>query len=313
MELRQIQTFVTITQTESFSKAAEFLGYSQSAVTVQIRLLEEELGDKLFERMNRKVYLTASGRRFLSHAERIIHDMERARDSVKEEEELHSPLHIGTLESLCFSRLPRILDCFRQEHPKVPIKITTAAPNELIYMMEKNQLDLIYILDRQRHSDNWNKAMEKSEPIVFTASALYGWGRERSVKLDDILSEPFFLTEKNENYRRELDHFLETRNRSLTPFLEFSNTEFIIRMLERNRGISYLPLFAVRESAEAGKLSILNTEELKLTMYSQLIYHKSKWITKEMEAFIQQICKGEEYGNSVKPQQCDSVIQAVEK
>ena len=61
MELRQLQTFVTITQTESFSRAAEILGYTQSALTVQIRLLENELGVKLFDRMGKKVYLTAAG------------------------------------------------------------------------------------------------------------------------------------------------------------------------------------------------------------------------------------------------------------
>lgn len=287
LELRQLHTFVTITQTESFSKAAELLGYSQSAVTVQIRLLEEELGVRLFERMNRKVYLTASGRKFLSHAEQILHDTEKARDSVKAKEELRSPLHIGTLESLCLSKLPAILNEFRQKHPNVPLKVTNAAPNELIYMMEKNQLDLIYILDRQRYNDNWMKVMEEKVPIVFAASSLYGWGKKKEVKLEEILGEPFFLTEKNENYRRELDHFLETKNKSLTPFLESSNTEFIIRMLEQNKGISFLPLFAVRKSVEEGKLSILGTEEIELTMYAQVIYHKSKWMTKEMEAFIE--------------------------
>ena len=68
MELRQLQTFVTITQTESFSRAAEVLGYTQSALTVQIRLLENELGVKLFDRMGKRVYLTAPGRQFLGHA-----------------------------------------------------------------------------------------------------------------------------------------------------------------------------------------------------------------------------------------------------
>lgn len=286
MELRQIQTFVTITQTESFSKAAELLGYSQSALTVQIRLLEEELGCRLFERMNRRVYLTASGKNFLTHAQQIIRDTEKARASVKEDESSGSLLHIGTLESLCFSRLPKVLGLFRREYPNVPVKVTTAAPNELIGMMEKNRLDLIYILDRPRYDENWIKVTEEEEPVVFTASALYGWGKERSVSLDDILCEPFFLTEKNENYRRELDHFLETKNKNLTPFLEISSTEFIIRMLEQNKGISYLPLFAVRKSAKAGKLTILDIDDIKLTMYSQVIYHKSKWMTKEMGAFI---------------------------
>ena len=83
MELRQLQTFVTITQTESFSRAAEVLGYTQSALTVQIRLLENELGVKLFDRMGKRVYLTAPGRQFLGHANQIIRDIKCAREFAK--------------------------------------------------------------------------------------------------------------------------------------------------------------------------------------------------------------------------------------
>lgn len=286
MELRQLQTFVAITQTESFSKAAELLGYSQSAVTVQIRLLETELNVLLFDRMGKKVYLTAAGRQFLDHANEIIRSVRCAKEFVKKEDELSSPLHVGTLESLCFSKLPEILNCYRSRHPRVPVKITTAAPKNLIEMMEKNQLDLIYILDRPRYNDNWIKVMEVCEPIVFVASPSCGLGERKKIRLEELMEEPFFLTEKNENYRRELDCYLETQNRSITPFLEISNTEFIIRMIQKNRGISYLPLFTVRESVEEGKLSVLDVVDFKRSMYQQVIYHKNKWMTKEMDEFI---------------------------
>ena len=297
MELRQLRTFVTITQTGSFSQAAEVLGYSQSAVTVQIRLLEEELGVKLFERMNRKVTLTPAGKAFLTHAGRIIYDMESAKESMKQEEELGVSLHIGTLESLCFSKLPKVLNSFRKKYPKVPVKITTASPKELIDMMDKNQLDFIYILDRKRYSDSWMKVLEEEEPIVFVASPLYGWKKKKKVQIDELLEEPFFLTEKDENYRRELDCFLETKRRKLTPFLEISNTEFILRMLEKNKGISYLPLFAVWKSVSEGKLTVLDIEELDLTMWCQVIYHKNKWVSQKMREFLRLIQDASEERN----------------
>lgn len=286
MELRQLKTFVTISQTESFSRAAEALGYTQSALTVQIRLLENELGVKLFDRIGKKVYLTSSGRQFLGHANQIIRDIKRAREFAKSEEELCGPLHVGTLESLCFSKLPQILNSFRSSHPKVPVKVTASTPNRLIDMMERNQLDLIYILDRPRYNDNWNKVMEVREPIVFVASPSCGFDGDRVISLEEIMDEPFFLTEKDENYRRELDCFLESQGRLLTPFLEISSTEFIIRMIRKNRGISYLPLFAVREYVENGELTVLDVADFSLTMYQQVIYNRNKWLTKEMDAFI---------------------------
>ena len=286
MELRQIQTFVAVTQTKSFTKAAEYLGYSQSAVTVQIRLLENELNTRLFDRMGKGIELTAQGRQFLDYADTIIKEINRAKNFMSLEKELHAPLDIGTLESLCFSKLPQILYYFREHHPKVPVQITTATPKELIEMMEGNRLDLIYILDRPRHSDRWNKVMETEEPIVFAASAKSDLAKRRRIALRELLDRPFLLTERNENYRRELDHYLESKGMEITPFLEISNTEFIIRMIERDRGISYLPRFAVQESVDAGRLCILDVPEFQKSLYRQMFYHTNKWKTPEMEEFI---------------------------
>lgn len=287
MELRQLQTFITITQVQNFSKAAELLGYSQSAVTIQIRLLEEELGIKLFDRMGKKVTLTSHGRQFAGYAHNMIHEMNRAKHFLRKEKELYNPLHIGTLDSLCFSKLPSILHNFQQNHPKVPIRITTASPKELIELMEYNQLDLIYILDRPRHNENWHKIIEVQEPIVFVASSSSKLAGKRGLSLEELLEKPFFLTEKGENYRRELDHYLETRGKTLTPLLEIDSTEFIIRMIQENRGISYLPHFTVRECEKKGLISVLDVPEFQRVMYRQIFYHKNKWKTEEMEYFMQ--------------------------
>lgn len=286
MEFRQLQTFVTITHAESFSRAAELLGYSQSAVTVQIRLLEEELQVRLFDRMGKKTVLTAQGRQLLEYANRIIQEMNQAKSAIVQDTELSEPLHVGTLESLCFSKLPPLLGYFRSNYPKVPVKVTTATPKELIAMMEKNQLDLIYFLDRPRYNNNWNKELEVREPIVFVTSPESPLASRKGLRLVEILDEPFFLTEKNENYRRELDQYLESRDRVITPFLEASNTEFIIQMIRRNRGVSFLPYFAVQESVRAGQLAVLDVTDFGVAMYRQIFYHKNKWKTREMGEFI---------------------------
>lgn len=275
-----------IAQTESFSKAAELLGYSQSAVTVQIRLLEKELDTRLFERMGRKIALTAQGQNLQIHAGRILEEMSQAEAEIRLEQELCSPLHVGVIESLFFTKLPPILSYFRQHYPKVSLKLTTGTPKELIEHMEYNQLDLIYILDRPRYNNRWSKEMEKKEDIVFVTNPKLAITQKQDLMVEDILNNPFFLTEKNENYRKELDQFLESKDIILTPSLESSNTEFIIRMIIENGGISYLPYFAVEKSIKSGELAVLKVKDFQLSMYQQIFYHKSKWKTKEMEEFI---------------------------
>ena len=115
MELRQLQTFIQIAQMQSFSRTAEMLGYSQSAVTVQIRQLENELGKRLFDRTGKKVVLTPQGEEFLEHANRILYDVHQAKASMNDTDELKNPLHIGTIESLCTVKFPKIIRKFREQ------------------------------------------------------------------------------------------------------------------------------------------------------------------------------------------------------
>lgn len=286
MEIRQLSTFIRVAQLQSFSKAAEGLGYSQSAVTVQIRLLEQELGTRLFDRIGRRITLTAQGRQFLTYAYNILYEVNKAKLSLSEEEELGNLLHVGTIESLCFSKFPPILRYFREHHPKVAVRITTASPEELIELMERNQLDLIYILDEPRYNNSWFKVMEKKEEVVFVSSSSFELAGKPQIKLDELLEEPFYLTESNANYRRVFDRYLASREIVLSPFLEISNTEFIIKMVAENKGLSFLPEFAVQESAGKGLLSVLDVADFHASMYRQIFYHRDKWKTREMDEFI---------------------------
>lgn len=286
MEIRQLQTFVQAAQLESFSKTAEMLGYSQSAITVQMRLLETELNTRLFDRMGKRVVLTPQGREFLKSANKILYEVNKASKSMNEGRELTNPLHVGTIESLCTTKFPRILSEFHSLHPRVNLQITVDSPEKLIRMMEHNELDLIYILDTPRWDENWVKVMELAEPVVFVASAASRFAGKERLVLDDILQEPFFLTEKHANYRQALDQQLALRRQSISPVLEISDTEFIIRMLELNQGLSFLPYFAVEQDIYKHRIITLDVKDVHISMYRQIFYHKNKFRTREMEEFI---------------------------
>lgn len=286
MEIRQLATFIRVAQFNSFSRAAESLGYSQSAVTVQIRQLEEELDTRLFDRMGKRIALTDTGERFFSHACDVISQVNQARLSVAATTELHGTLHIGTIESLTCLKLPAVLHRYRQHHPKVSIHITVGEPEELIEQMERGELDMIYVLDEPLYSNNWHKLMEQREEIVFVASASLGealGGRELTT--EELVQYPFFLTEQD-NYRRVLNRRLAARRCILTPSLECSDTSFLIRMLEIDRGVSFLPWYAVESSVRQGKLVRLSVADCYISLYRQIFCHKEKWRTREMDEFV---------------------------
>ena len=286
MELRQLATFIRVAQFKSFSRAAESLGYSQSAVTVQVRQLEEELGTRLFDRMGKRIALTDTGERFFSHACDVMSEVNQARLSVTSTAELRGTLHIGTIESLACLKLPAVLHLYRKYNPKVSIRITVGEPEELIERMERGELDMIYVLDEPLYSNNWHKLLEQREEIVFVASASLGEELgEQELTIEQLLEQPFFLTEQD-NYRRVLSRRLAARSTTLTPSLECGNTSMLIRMLEIDKGVSFLPWYAVESSVKEGRLVRLSVEDCYISLYRQIFCHKEKWRTREMDEFV---------------------------
>ena len=287
MEIRQLLTFIRVVQFQSFSKAADSLGYSQSAVTIQIKNLEQDLNTHLFDRVGKRVTLTPQGERFLPYAYNIINETNNAKRSLTESRELTGSLKIGAVESLCFSKLPPILNEMRRLHPKVSIHIRVGSPEAALAMMEHNEIDLVYLLDDPHYNINWYKAMEIPEDIVFVCSPLYAVTRQVEVRVSQLLKYPFMLTEKNASYHRKLDQILASKDLELEPFLEIASTEFLIKMLlDNGEGVSLLPYFTVAEHIRSGELALLDVADLKIQMYRQIFYHKEKWVTGEMEEFI---------------------------
>lgn len=291
MEIRQLITFIRVVQFQSFTRAAASLGYSQSAVTIQIKNLEEELGIHLFDRIGKSVTLTTQGELFLSHAYNILNEINRAKVALDEPKELKGSLKIGTVESLCFSKLPPILNRMRELHPGVSFQIKATTPEDALSLMEHNEIDLAYILDDAHYNSKWHKALEVKEDIVFVCSPHYEITRQVEIKVVQLLKYPFLLTEQEASYHKKLDQMLASKNLLLEPFLEISNTEFIIKMLNSAEGISLLPYFTVEKHIREGRLALLDVADLKISMYRQIFYHKEKWVTAEMLEFIRLACE----------------------
>lgn len=288
MELRQITTFIKVAQLQSFSRAAESLGYSQSAVTVQIRQLEEELDVRLFDRIHKGVVLTSQGKRFLDAAFDVVQAMNKAAMSVEStDDNLRGSLHVGTLESLCYTRMTEVARGLRTRYPGVSLQITTGTPEELIAKMERGEVDLIYILDEPLYNNRWNKLLEQREEVVLVASTplaeKLGPGPHQ---LEDLIDLPFYLTEPNANYRLLLKRRLAALGKGITPVLETSYASFLIRVLEQTEAISFLPLYLVEEALCRGTLQVIEVEDFRPVMYGQIFHHKDRWATREMEVFV---------------------------
>ena len=286
MEFREIQTFLQAAKLQSFSKAAQALGYSQATVTIQIKNLENELGIHLFDRIGKQTLLTHQGTIFYEYASAIMKDLACAKAAVTESEELTGVLTIGTIESICASIFPPLLERFHELHPKVKISIVLDSPDVLLDRMNKNVIDLVYLLDQRIYDHKWEKVMEEPEDIVFVSSSAHPFAQKQTLTLEELTTEQFLLTEKDASYRFVLDRYLAANNLKVEPFLEIGNTEFIINLVKSNAGLTFLPEFTVKNDVTAGHLSILPIKDFHMRIWRQILYHKDKWITREMSAFI---------------------------
>ena len=286
MELRTITTFVRVGELRSFSRAAQQLGYSQSAVTVQIRQLEEELDTRLFERIGKQVRLTREGEAFLPRALDVLNTMRAARESVHPPDHPTGSLRIGTAESLLSSVLPPILMEFSRQCPHVQLSTCTGSPRQLFEMVRQNDVDLLYFLDERTNFPEWVKVAERRESAIFVASALHPLARCKGISLERLLQEPFLLTEKGISYRYTMEQVLAAEGVEIRPFLETGNTDIITKMLLKNIGVSFLPEYVVHDAILEGQLAALDVDCPAISMWSQLVYHRNKWITPQMEIFL---------------------------
>ena len=286
MELRTLRTFQRVAQLKSFSKAAAALGYTQAAVTIQIQQLEKELHTRLFDRFGKTISLTQQGTIFYDYACRILDESEKAKLALQEAQELEGHLRIGMTESLCASSFPKLLHAFHTTYPHIYIRVETSSQEILLDMMNHNELDIVYFIDRRQYHPDWIRVVDEPEEIVFVCHPSHALTKRKSLILKDLLQEELILTESAASYRYELDQYALSIKQQVHPYLEIGNTEFIIRELLSECEISFLPAFCVQPYVDQGRLSILRPRDFQLRVYRQIVYHKSKWLTPHMNAFL---------------------------
>ncbi|SCJ50770.1 HTH-type transcriptional regulator gltR [uncultured Eubacterium sp.] len=292
MEIRNIRTFLRVAELQSFTKAADQLGYSQAVVTVQIKQLEEELGTQLFDRIGRHIKLTEHGIQFMDHAMKVLKAAEDASTFVHKDENPSGKLRIGSIASLSMGVLPPVLLEFRTLCPQVETSIETSRfVTELLDMMRQNDVDLLYFLDRKLYSSEWIKVFERPETIVFVTYPSHPLAGKKDVPIERLLEEPLILTTRGVSYCDDLEQLLAAQGLELHPFLEIGDTDVIIKLLLQQAGISFLPQYLVQEYLDAGILTMITTDIPVIQMWSQLIYHKNKWITPQMRIFIDLVKK----------------------
>jgi len=289
MELRNLITFIHVAELGSFTKAAEQLGYSQSTISFQIKQLEEELGCLLFERINHTITLTERGRELVSYAHQIRTLTDEFKESLTKEEDLDGHIHVVTPDSVCEEMIYAHYMDFHRKYPNISIKFTNADTSVMFDMLDHNEADAIITLDSHSYRKDYVIAKEELLSMHFVTNAKSKLADRQGLRMRDMINEPFILTECGQGYRRVFDEELAKLSLNITPVLEIGRTDIITHLLAESDMISYLPDFVTKDLVDSGELCYLDVRDLKIDIWKQLIYHKNKWMSKSLKAFIEYI------------------------
>ncbi len=289
MEIRNLIAFLTVAETKNFTRAAEKLGYSQSAVTVQIKHLESELGVKLFDRIGKTVTLTSYGASFIECAGQAVEAMDRAASFNAGISGSSGTIKFGVVGAILTSVLTDVLLEYRKRFPYVTVSIVEGSSSDLEKKIRKSELDLAYFLDFKTPSNEWVRVREEREPIIVVTNPENPLAKRGSVEFSELAKEDLILMPKGENYRTLFDNELVKYGITVEPAVEVVNTDTIIKLLAAGPYVSLMPEFAVRKSIKDGLICPVNVEGLDLCQYSQLAYLKGKVITPHIRGFIDTI------------------------
>jgi len=291
MELRLLRTFQAVAQAGSFTLAARHIHLTQSAVSVHIRQLEEEVGAPLFLRVNKKLFLTEAGRALLGHAETIL----RAHDEAKADlAAIGGPsrgrLHIGVASTaITVHPLPEILSEINRKYALLDLSVAGGTSEWIIDQLLAGSLDVGLVSLPVEASDVLTETL-RSDRLVAVMNPQHKRARARVIAPEDLSSEPLILGEKGGNTRRLIDLFFEKHRLDPTIVMELQRTEAIIKMVELGFGVTILPRRSVHAQLARGTLRAAPVRGLDVKWEFGVAYLKSDYQPPALESFLK-LCR----------------------
>jgi DNA-binding transcriptional LysR family regulator len=266
VELSQLRTFRVVAEMLNFTRAAERLGLTQSAVSHQIKSLETELGEPLFIRAKRGVKLSSVGQAALENAVRILDEAEALRERVSGGE--HSPagrVRAAAATQAFVHLFASLFEAFMREQPRIDVSFRTTASTDQTVAEILNGVADVGFASLPVFSPALKITSLFEDELVLVVGHGHRFSGKPQVSLEQLSEERLILFELGGSIRRATDEFFNKVGFRPSLALESNDTSFIKLMVERGQGISLLPAWAVRDEVAWGWLSKLRIEghELK--------------------------------------------------
>lgn len=289
LNLGNLATFRLVVQRGSFSAAADVLGLSQPAVSLQVRQLEQFLQTRLLERTGRGIKATAAGIALLAHSEQIEQAVGAAVQSVSEfNREISGSVTLGSGATACIHLLPPLLQKLHHEHPLLTVRVTVGNTLEVVRAIEENRLDLgLCTLPANGRSLAVMPVLEEEFVCIFSdGQDELPW----SLTPEILQSLPLIAFESGSGTRDLIDGWFLADGRAIAPVMQLGSIEAIKRMVRAGLGFSIVPRMAVEHPQDRIGL---NVQSLTPLLHRQLgiIMRQDKIISKGIAEILRLLQK----------------------
>ncbi len=286
MEIRQLQYLISAVKRGSIRAAAEEHFVTQPAVSIQLRKLEEELGEKLFLRGARGVVPTQTGAYFIRSADDILQRLDALRKAIQEIKGLQSGfLRIGAIDSAGVYVLPPVFRSFRNKHPGVEIRVTVSDTRGLIASLDAGEIELA-IVTLPHPGEGFTEFPVYEDQMVLVAHSGHELARMKRPTLRAVADAGLIMYPSQSTTRRLIERVFIEDEISPRAIMEISSPEAMKRLTEAGLGASILPFQVVAPEVRRGTLKVIPTGRARFSRMLGLVYRDEAALSPPGRVFL---------------------------
>lgn len=288
MTIRHMKIFIQVYRTQNITHAAQLLNMTQPAVTRVIQELERYYGVCLFERINRRLYVTESGKQLYAQAVHIVNSFDTMEKGLRNWDEL-GVLRIGASITLGNFLLPDLVVQLQERYPDLRIRAQIANGAQLQQALLDNRLDLAMI-EGAVSTEHLHLEAFTQDRLVLILPPEHPLCSAQNICLPDLSDCNFLLREQGSAGRSFLDHVFAVHGLPLEPAWESTSTHAIIKAVHAGLGISFLPEQLVKSEIESGFVGTHEIADEKFIRKHFLVWHQNKFLSASARNFIE-LCR----------------------
>lgn len=286
VDLRQLEMFQAIVETGSFTRAGEKLFVSQSAISRQIKLLEEELGDQLFKRIHKRIHLTPTGEIVLHYSQRIFSELRLLGAEISDLTHLQrGSLHLAGGMSVCTYLFPLLLKEYKRQLPNIEIRIATGMTEEIVRMLRSNDVDLA-LLSLPFDDPDLEVIPVLSEEMVLVMEEGHPLASKPRIEFSDLPPYTFIHFERGSNTRKVVDQIFSEERVQFRNTMELQNVEITKPLVARGLGISVIPYPAVAAAPAGHGLTFRRIGGRRIYRELGWVHLKSDYMTRAVKKLL---------------------------